>query len=126
MICCGIITSASSCEVHISVLTIRLPLQIWSGDSTDDVTTSCIHPLDPLSHDPFVLCNIYTGEDGGDKCNVNKAVEIGKSQMVSYQHALPGGFRDTIISNNNEESIQQRTYICPGHLLAKQWQNQDQ
>ena len=57
---------------------------------------TCINPLDPSPHDPLVLCNIYTGEDGGEKCNVNKSVEIGKSQMDSYQQALSGGFRSAI------------------------------
>ena len=57
---------------------------------------TCIDPLDPSSHDPLVLCNIYTGEDGGEKCNVNKSIEIGNSQMKSYGDALPGGFRSTI------------------------------
>ena len=57
---------------------------------------SCIHPLEPGLHDSSVLFNIYSGETGGDKCNVNKSVEISIAQMKEFQQGLPNGFRDTI------------------------------
>ena len=57
---------------------------------------TCLHPLDDQNHLKDALCNIYTGQMADSKVNVNKAVEIGKKQMASFQDSLPDGFRLTI------------------------------
>ena len=49
-----------------------------------------------MSHNPTILCNIYTGEESDDKANPHKSVEIGTEQMIQFQHSLPEGFRNTI------------------------------
>ena len=57
---------------------------------------TCLHPLNCSNHPESTLCNIYTGQLSGIKVNVNKSVEIGTKQMVSFQRSLPDGFRSTI------------------------------
>ena len=71
------------------------------ADLTDKVKLhnfleTCIHPLDSVSHPKSALCNIYTGQLSETKVNVNKSVDIGTKQMVSFQKLLPDGFRSTI------------------------------
>ena len=57
---------------------------------------TCLHPLDDQNHPKDAICNIYTGQMADSKVNVNKAFEIGKKQMASFQDSLPDGFRSTI------------------------------
>ena len=51
---------------------------IWSEDLKDFLST-CIHPLDYMSHTAAVLCNIYTGQTADE-----------------FQQSRPGGFRSTL------------------------------
>ena len=57
---------------------------------------TCIHPLESKSHTLSSLYNIYTGQIAGKTINVNKAVDIGKEQMKSFQSNLPEGFRSKL------------------------------
>ena len=74
---------------------------------------TCLHPLDDQNHLKDALCNIYTGQMADSKVNVNKAVEIGKKQMASFQDSLPDGFRLTIkeevVTMKKQPSLEQRT-----------------
>ena len=75
-------------------------------------TVKCPNVMDAICIDPLdlSLCNIYTGEHGGDKTNVNKAEDIGNSLMKSYEQNLPEGFRKPLSSSvipmtNNKKEI---------------------
>ena len=56
---------------------------------------SCIDPLDPADH-PDRVINIVTGRIGPEKVNARNAVEIGRTQMRSYEESWPEGFNATL------------------------------
>ena len=58
----------------------------------------CIHPLQIESHASNTLVNVYTGEESEPSSNVNKASEIGESQMQQFKNDLPGSFREKLTS----------------------------
>ena len=55
---------------------------------------NCIHPLKFDYHGK--LLNIFTGKEAQEKCNVDKALDLGKKQIAEYQQNLPEGFRDML------------------------------
>ena len=57
-----------------------------------------IHPLRVETHQSNILVNIYNGKEAGDSANVNRALEIGETQMKEFQASLPDGFRTTLSS----------------------------
>ncbi len=52
----------------------------------------CIDPLDPQQH-PETIRNVVNGPSS---VNVDKAVDIGTTQMKEFEEKLPGGFYETI------------------------------
>ena len=56
----------------------------------------CAHPLDLDSHDNNLLINIYSGENGHDKCNVQNSVVIGSQELIEFVESLSNGFYATI------------------------------
>ena len=49
---------------------------------------SCIDPLDLADH-PDRVINIVTGRIGPEKVNAPNAVEIGRTQILSYEESWP-------------------------------------
>ena len=57
----------------------------------------CINPLSPQLHHTEGLINIVTGEVFCQPLiNVDKALDLGKSQMETFEHSLPGSFYNPI------------------------------
>ena len=52
-------------------------------------------PLDPTDH-PDEIVNIVSGRMAPNSVNVDKAVEIGKAQMVHFEESWPSGFNTPI------------------------------
>ena len=73
----------------------RMKADLIDKVKLQDFLETCLHPLNCSNHPESTLCNIYTGQLSGIKVNVNKSVEIGTKQMVSFQRSLPDGFRST-------------------------------
>ena len=56
---------------------------------------NCIDPLNPDDHPPE-LVNIVLGKIAQDTVNVDKAVEIGSTQMKDFEHGWPKTFNEKI------------------------------
>ena len=52
---------------------------------------TCISPLNSEQH-PRGIVNIVTGEVAPDAVNVDRALEIGSAQLVTFKASLPEGF----------------------------------
>ena len=58
------------------------------------------HPLKPEQHlSVMKLVNVVTGRIAPDTVNVDKAVDIGWSQLKTYEPSLPEGFHCPIVRN---------------------------
>ena len=76
---------------------------------------TCIHPLQGESHTLTSLCSIYTGQIAEKTVNVNKAVEIGKKQMKSFQRSLPEGFwskmkREVVTMKTSKQAMKKKLW----------------
>ena len=70
--------------VHKEESLVRIPSEQIDRIKIRSFLSSCIHPLDLDSHDPVVLCNIWTGEASDEKTNVHQSVEIEQRQMETF------------------------------------------
>ena len=58
----------------------------------------CIEPLSPQLHPKEGLINVVTGEVFCQPLiNVGKALDLGKAQLETFEHSLPGGFYNSIL-----------------------------
>jgi hypothetical protein len=70
----------------------RVTTDAKDRDKIRDKLLTCIDPLDPASH-PAGFINVVTGRIAPETVNIHNAVDIGKGQLVSFEHSWPGGFK---------------------------------